>query len=551
MQHNSTVSVLIAYPVPWLGNKSCIASIAYLFYSASFFFFLFLANPKPKQMTFLGSIVSWLTIKRLEQIALYNSYSQEIQKETLFNILQNAKNTEWGTMHSFADIGGIKDFQSRFPVQDYNSLKPYIDRIRNGEQNVLWGTPIKWFAKSSGTTSDKSKFIPVSPETLEMCHFQGGKDVLAMYLRNYPDAEVLKGKSLVLGGSHQIESFKMDSYFGDLSAILIQNMPFWAQFRRTPDISIALMDEWEEKIELMAKATIEDDVTSIAGVPSWTMVLLKRILELTGKVSIHDVWPNLELFIHGGVSFTPYRNEFKKLFKHNSVRYIETYNASEGFFAIQDDPASDDMLLMLDLGIFYEFIPMDQIGLPDPQTKTVDDVEEGQNYALVITTNSGLWRYQIGDTVTVTKSNPVKIKVSGRVKHFINAFGEELIIDNAEKALHKACEYTGSAIKEYTAAPVYMGENTKGAHQWLIEFSVAPIDLGAFVGALDDELKKINSDYEAKRYKSIALDLPIVTVAREGLFYDWLKKRGKLGGQHKIPRLSNDRTIIEEIMALL
>lgn len=501
-------------------------------------------------MAFLGSIVSWLTIKRLEQIGLYNSYSLDIQKETLFNILQNAKHTEWGAMHSFSDITGIADFQSRFPVQDYDSLKPYIERIRNGEQNVLWGTPIKWFAKSSGTTSDKSKFIPVSPETLETCHFQGGKDVLAMYLRNYPDAEVLNGKSLVLGGSHQIESFKIDSYFGDLSAILIQNMPFWAQFRRTPDISIALMDEWEEKIELMAKTTIQDDVTSIAGVPSWTLVLLKRILEITGKSSVHDVWPNLELFIHGGVSFAPYRNEFSKLFAGKQMRYIETYNASEGFFAIQDDPEGDDMLLMLDLGIFYEFIPMDQVGLPNPKTKTVEDVVEGCNYALVITTNSGLWRYQIGDTVTVTKTNPVKIKVSGRVKHFINAFGEELIIDNAEKALFAACKETGASIKDYTAAPVYMSENTKGAHQWVIEFSVQPTDINLFSAVLDNELKNINSDYEAKRYKSIALDKPIVTVARQNLFYDWLKKNGKLGGQHKIPRLSNDRKIIDEILVL-
>lgn len=501
-------------------------------------------------MAFLSSIASWLMENRIEEIARYENNSPDIQKETLFELINSARDTEWGVKHKYQTICSIQDFQQRFPIQDYNSLKPYIDRIRDGEQNVLWNTPIKWFAKSSGTTSDKSKFIPVSKESLETCHFRGGKDVLALYLQNRPESEILSGKSLVLGGSHQIENISMDSYFGDLSAILIQNLPFWAQFRRAPDISIALMDEWEAKIELMAQNTINENITSIAGVPSWTMVLIKRILEITGKDTIHEVWPNLEVFVHGGVSFVPYKNEFKQFFRDGSINYMETYNASEGFFAIQNDLAQDDMLLMLDAGIFYEFIPMDEIDREFPDAKTVDDVEIGKNYGLVISTNSGLWRYKIGDTVTVTQKNPVKIRITGRIKHFINAFGEELIIDNAEKALKVACELTGAAIAEYTAAPVFMSGTNKGGHQWLVEFSKPPVDLHRFVSALDTELQKVNSDYEAKRYKSLAIEAPRVTVAKEGVFYNWLKSKGKLGGQHKVPRLSNDRKIIDEILEI-
>lgn len=501
-------------------------------------------------MAFLSSIASWLMEKRIEEIARYRDYSPDIQKETLFELINSARDTEWGIKHKYHSIFSIHDFQQRFPIQDYNSLKPYIDRIRSGEQNILWNTPIKWFAKSSGTTSDKSKFIPVSKESLETCHFRGGKDVLALYLQNRPESEILSGKSLVLGGSHQIENISMDSYFGDLSAILIQNLPFWAQFRRAPDISIALMDEWESKIELMAQSTINENITSIAGVPSWTMVLIKRILEITGKKSIHEVWPNLEVFVHGGVSFVPYKNEFKQFFREGMINYMETYNASEGFFAIQNDLAQDDMLLMLDAGVFYEFIPMDEIGRDFPVTKTVEDAEVGKNYGLVISTNSGLWRYSIGDTVTITQKNPVKIRITGRIKHFINAFGEELIIDNAEKALKVACELTDAAIAEYTAAPVFMSGTSKGGHQWLIEFSKAPLDLQKFASALDLELQKLNSDYEAKRYKSLAIEAPCITVAKEGVFYHWLKSKGKLGGQHKVPRLSNDRTIIDEILEI-
>jgi hypothetical protein len=500
-------------------------------------------------MSFLASIVSWLMLKRVEEITLYTNHAIDIQRETLFGLLQSAKDTEWGRKHGYDAISGIEDYQAKVAVQDYESLKPYIERIREGEQEVLWGSHIKWFAKSSGTTADKSKFIPVSTEALEDCHFRGGKDVLALYLKNIPDSDMLLGKSLVLGGSHQIQNFNIDSYYGDLSAILIQNMPFWAQFRRTPDISIALMDEWEEKIEKMARSTIEDNVTSIAGVPSWTMVLLKRVLELSGKECIFDVWPDLELFVHGGVSFVPYRAEFEKFFK-GKVRYMETYNASEGFFGIQDDLERHDMLLMLDTGVFYEFVPIAELGSPYPIAYTVDNVEIGGNYALLISTNGGLWRYQIGDTVTITSKEPVRIKITGRVKHFINAFGEELVIENAEKALYAACAATGSSVREYTAAPVYMSGQSKGAHQWLIEFIAPPSDIAVFCEILDKELQACNSDYEAKRYKSMALEMPHLTVARNGLFYEWLKSKGKLGGQHKVPRLSNDRDIIESILSL-
>lgn len=501
-------------------------------------------------MAFLSSIVSWMMIKRTEEIARYTHYAPDIQRETLFELINSSRDTEWGTKYGYSSIDGIRDFQQRFPIQDYNSLKPYIDRIRTGEQNILWNTPIKWFAKSSGTTSDKSKFIPVSKESLEICHFRGGKDVLALYLQNRPDSEILRGKSLVLGGSHQIENMSMDSYFGDLSAILIQNLPFWAQFRRAPDISIALMDEWESKIEMMAQNTINENITSIAGVPSWTMVLVKRILEITGKSSIHDVWPGLEVFVHGGVSFVPYKNEFKQFFREGSINYMETYNASEGFFAIQNDLAQDDMLLMLDAGIFYEFVPMEEIDKEFPYTKTIEDIEVGKNYALVISTNSGLWRYMIGDTVTITQKYPVKIRITGRIKHFINAFGEELIIDNAENALKVACDQTGATIAEYTAAPIFMSGTSKGAHQWLIEFSKMPSDVNEFLEILDSELKKLNSDYEGKRYKSLALEAPHLTIAQAGIFHSWLKAKGKLGGQHKVPRLSNDRKIIDEILEI-
>lgn len=501
-------------------------------------------------MAILQSLISWLHIKRMTQIDLFRKYPVDVQLEMNYKLLKKARETEFGRKYDFESITSIREFQNRVPLSDYENLTSYISRLRKNEQNILWPSEIKWFAKSSGTTNDKSKFIPVSKEALEDCHFKGGKDIIALFSSQCPNYELFKGKTLGLGGSHQINEFSNESYYGDLSAVLIQNLPFWAEFLRTPNLEIALMDEWESKIEKMAHATIKENVTSIAGVPSWTLVLMKRILELTNKKDLSEIWPNLEVFVHGGVSFEPYREQFKKLFTSDKMNYLETYNASEGFFAIQDDLNTRDMLLMLDYGIFYEFIPMEEFGKENPKVLTIGEVEKGKNYALVITTNSGLWRYIIGDTVKFTSLYPHKIVITGRTKHFINAFGEELIIENAEKAIKIASEKTHAEIREYTAAPVYMTECSKGAHEWLFEFSTPPSSIDYFMEILDNALKSVNSDYEAKRYRNMSLDFPKVTVLPDGTFYKWLKEKGKLGGQHKIPRLANHREYIDELLAL-
>ena len=454
-------------------------------------------------------------------------------------------------MHDFESIKTYDDFKSRVPLQDYEQIKPYVERLRAGEKNLLWPGEIKWFAKSSGTTSDKSKFIPVSQEAIELSHLRGGKDVMYINEHLYPDNRVLKGKGLIIGGSHKINNFNNESYFGDLSAILIENIPFYAEFFRTPKASIALLDNWEEKLEQMAHATIKENVTNISGVPSWTLVLIKRILEITGATSILEVWPNLELFIHGGVSFTPYRSQYQQLIPNPEMHYLETYNASEGFFGIQDDPNDPAMMLMLDYGIFYEFIPMSEFSSPNPTTLRISEVKTDENYAVVISTNGGLWRYIIGDTVKFTSIYPHKFLISGRTRHFINAFGEELIVDNAEKALKAACAKSFAEINEYTAAPVYMELNKQGAHEWLIEFEKEPSDMDYFTYMLDEALKSVNSDYEAKRFKNYTLDIPIVHSVEKGTFHKWLQLKGKLGGQHKIPRLSNNRDYIDEILKMI
>jgi hypothetical protein len=420
----------------------------------------------------------------------------------------------------------------------------------SGKPDVLWPGEVRWFAKSSGTTGDKSKFIPVTKDNLEDCHFRGGKDTLALWMDNNPDSGIFLGKSLVVGGSLQVSDMNSEAYFGDLSAVLLQNMPSIAHWLRTPDLSIALMDEWEEKLEKMAEHTIRENVTSLAGVPSWTLILLKKVLEQTGKDNIADVWPNLEVFMHGGVNFTPYRDQYMSIIHSASMKYMETYNASEGFFGIQDDPDSSDMMLMLDYDIYFEFSPAEEIGTGNEKALPLRDVETNRNYAMVISTSSGLWRYLIGDTIRFSSLKPVKFKITGRTKHFINAFGEELIIDNAESALSKACQGTGAAITDYTAAPVYMSEGSSARHQWLIEFSKPPENPGFFTELLDNALKAVNSDYEAKRYRNIALLAPEVIILRNGTFYNWLKQKGKLGGQHKVPRLSNDRSIADEILEI-
>ncbi len=502
-------------------------------------------------MPLFKSIVSWITIKRMNEIDLFRKYPADVQRDTLMQLINDAADTEWGHQHNYATIKNYNDFKKLVPIQEYDDIKPYVERLRNGEKNLLWPGEIKWFAKSSGTTSDKSKFIPVSKEALEDCHIRGGKDVMYMNEHMFPENRILKGKGLIVGGSHQISNFNNESYFGDLSAILIENMPFYAEFLRIPKTSIALLDNWEQKLEQMAKATIKENVTSISGVPSWTLVLLRHILSITGKNNILDVWPNLELFMHGGVSFIPYREQYESLIPRDDMHYLETYNASEGFFGIQDESESNDMLLMLDYGVFYEFISMSEFGKENASTLTISEVEIGVNYAIVISTNAGLWRYQIGDTVKFTSTYPHRFQITGRTRHFINAFGEELIIDNAEKALKIACEKSGAQILEYTAAPIYMGAETQGAHEWLIEFEKAPDNMEYFTYMLDEALKSANSDYEAKRFNNYTLRMPKIIVVAPKTFHNWLNKKGKLGGQNKIPRLSNNRKYVEDILAMI
>jgi hypothetical protein len=502
-------------------------------------------------MPLLNSVINWINYKRIYQIQLYREYPEEIQKETLFNLLNKAKYTRWGIDYNFDKIKSVNDYQKSLPLQTYDDIKPIIDRLREGEPDLVWPGQVKWFAKSSGTTSDKSKFIPVTKEALEYCHLRGPRDVFALYIKNYPETKVLKGKTLTLGGSHRINNVNNNSYYGDLSAILIENVPFWTDFIRIPPNEIVLIEEFEEKIERIIETSLDQNVTSFAGVPSWYLVLLKRILERTGKKNILEVWPNLEIFAHGGVNFEPYRNQFKRLIPSDQMHYMETYNASEGFFGIQDDPGSKEMLLMLDYGVFYEFIPMRDFGKENPEILTLNNVELNENYVMVISTNGGLWRYIIGDTIEFTGRNPFKFIITGRTKHFINAFGEEVIIDNAEKALKTACDKTGAIVNEYTAGPVFMKDDQTGAHQWIIEFFKEPDDRESFITCLDESLKALNSDYEAKRHKDITLEKPHLVAVPQGTFYRWMKKRGKVGGQNKIPRLSNDRQYLDELLKML
>jgi hypothetical protein len=472
----------------------------------------------------------------------------DTQQQVFNELVGSAQFTEYGKKYRFEDIDNIADFQKKVPINDYDTLKPYIQRILEGTQNVLWPSPITWFAKSSGTTSDKSKFIPVSKESMDDNHFRGARDVLALYLRDNQSSNVTSGKCLVLGGSHQINQLNAASFFGDLSAVMLQNMPLAGQLFRLPEMSIALMTEWEEKIERMAHSTINENVTYIAGVPTWTVVLIKRIFEITGTNNLLDIWPNLELYIHGGVNFTPYRRQFEQLIPSKKMYYRETYNASEGFFAAQDREDEEGMLLFLNHGIFYEFMPTEEYQKENPRTLTLKEVELYKNYAIVISTNGGLWRYLVGDTIQFTSRLPYRIKVTGRLRHFINAFGEELIIENADNGIAVACAETGAIVADYTAAPVYMTGDNNGAHEWIIEFEHLPVPLETFTTLLDKSLQAINSDYEAKRYKDIALRMPIVHQMPVGGFRQWLKDKGKLGGQHKVPRLCNDRKYIEEIL---
>lgn len=504
-------------------------------------------------MEIINSIMTWVMKKRIHDMDLFIKYPIEVQQELLNGLLSRAARTVYGSQNGFDDIRTPKEYRERVPLVTYEQLYPYIDRLMQGEQNVLWPTEIKWFAKSSGTTNARSKFIPVSNEALEHCHYKGGKDLLSIYVNNYPNTKLFAGKNLVIGGSQQVNQLDKNSksYYGDVSAVIIKNMPFWAQMVRTPSMEIALMDKWEEKIEKMVEQTIHENVTSISGVPTWTIVLLERILEVTGANNISEVWPNLEAFVHGAVAFTPYEKLFKSLIPSPNMHYMETYNASEGFFGIQDQINSRDMLLMLDYGIYYEFIPVGEWDKEDPQTIGLEEVELGRVYSMVISTNAGLWRYKIGDTVRFTSLNPFRIKIAGRTKHFINAFGEELMIENAEVALAHACEMCNAEVENFTAAPRYIDAGSKGGHEWVIEFKTQPGDIEKFGLQLDKKLREINSDYDAKRQKDLALQAPVIHVARKGLFYEWMKKRGKLGGQNKVPRLANDREYLDDLIELM
>ncbi|MFP5471245.1 MAG: GH3 auxin-responsive promoter family protein [Bacteroidia bacterium] len=495
----------------------------------------------------INSVFSWIIKKRVHQIELLKQYPLETQRDVFLKNLDNGKQTEFGKTHRFDLISNQQEFREIVPLQDYESLKPFIERTIAGEEKVLWPTTTKWFAKSSGTTQDKSKFIPVTKESLEDCHYKGGKDLLGMYYTNNPDTKLYYGKHLIVGGSAQINYLTNDSYFGDLSAIIMKNLPFWCEIRRTPSKDIALMTGWEEKLEKMAHATAAEEVCIIAGVPSWTLVLLKRILQITGKNTIAEVWPRLEMFMHGGVSFTPYKRQFEDIIGNPKMNYVETYNASEGFFGIQDKSEADDMLLMLDYGIYYEFIPMEHFYDENPKTIGLEEVQLNKNYALVISTNGGLWRYVLGDTIQFTNLYPFRIKVTGRTKHFINAFGEELIVENSDKAFAVACETTSAKLNEYTGAPIFMTNENTGGHEWLVEFEQAPNDVDLFTKTFDETLKSLNSDYESKRTNDFTIRFPKIISLPSGTFYAWLKSKNKLGGQNKVPRLSNNRDIIEDI----
>lgn len=484
---------------------------------------------------------------------LFMKYPHEVQDEVLKKLISAGRYTQFGQKYSFEDLVNYEDFKKRVPVHTYEQLYPYIERLLHGEQNILWPSEVKWFAKSSGTTNARSKFIPVTSEALEDCHFKGGKDLYSIFINNYPNTKIFSGKGLAIGGSCRVNEYDptSTSRYGDVSAVIMQNLPPWAEFIRTPSLEVALMDNWEEKIEKLARETARVDVTQIAGVPTWTVLLLQYILALEKKQSMLEVWPNLEVFFHGAVAFAPYKNLFKSLIPGDQMKCWETYNASEGFFGIQDQKDSEDLLLMLDYGVFYEFIPMEEVDKEFPDAIGLQDVEIGKNYAMVITTNAGLWRYSIGDTIKFTSTSPYRIRISGRTKHFINAFGEEVIIENAETAITRACELTGAVIDNFTAAPIYLEKSKRGGHEWIIEFRTQPTSIGEFTEVLDKTLRKVNSDYDAKRAHDIALVAPKIHSVSEGTFYNWMKKRGKLGGQNKVPRLSNSREFVDDILAMV
>ena len=499
----------------------------------------------------LTSIVNKLYFQpRRRELERYINKGEEMQHEILQYLVKRGKDTEYGRKYLFSTIKNYNDFAQNIPLNTYEELKGYIDRMRHGERNILWPGQVKWYAKSSGTTNDKSKFIPITHEGLQNVHYQGGKDVLAYYLSNNPNSKLFSGKGLILGGSHSPNYNFSNSLVGDLSAILIENINPLANLVRVPSKEVALLSDFEVKRDRMAKEVISQNVTNISGVPSWMLSVLLRVMELSGKKHLQEVWQNLEVFFHGGISFTPYREQYEQLISKQDMQYMETYNASEGFFGIQDDPNDKSMSLMLDYGVYYEFLPMDEFESEKPNIVPLEGVEIGRNYAIIISTVCGLWRYEIGDTIQFTSVRPYKFVITGRTKYFINAFGEELIMDNAEKGIEAACKATGAQISDYTAAPIFMDSNAKCRHQWLIEFTKIPDSISDFERILDSKLQEINSDYEAKRFHDVTLQQLEVVVARKNLFNDWLKLKGKLGGQHKIPRLSNSRKNIDQMLAM-
>ncbi|MBC7447515.1 MAG: GH3 auxin-responsive promoter family protein [Hymenobacteraceae bacterium] len=497
---------------------------------------------------------------RLSRIARFRAEPLAAQAAQLRYLLGRAQATEVGRQYGFRADLSPTDFARRVAVQPYEALYPMLERVLRGEADVLWPGRPRWFAKSSGTTNARSKYIPVTPEALHGCHYRGGKDMLALFSGLYPQQRIFHGQGLSLGGAHEPNPWRPaadGSRCGDVSAVIVQNLPGWAQFIRSPPVALALLADWDEKIEKLARHTARQNITSLAGVPTWTVVLIRRILALTGARYIREVWPNLELFAHGAVAFGPYRALFHELIPPDQrdggrapMRYLEIYNASEGFFGLQDQADSEDLLLLLDYGIYYEFLPLDQLGQPAPQALPLEGVEVGKSYALVISTSAGLWRYLVGDTVRFTSVRPYRFRISGRTKHFLNAFGEEVVVENAEAAVAAACRATNATLTDFTAAPVYLGAHSRGGHEWIVEFSQPPDELARFTQALDESLRLINSDYDAKRQYDLALVAPRVHVAPAGTFAAWLRTKGKLGAQHKVPRLANDRTLLEELLEI-
>ena len=499
----------------------------------------------------IHTIASWVLKRRLEQVQHFMEHPLEVQERLFHELIAASRKTAWGKAHGYEGITDMDTFRERVPVSPYEALYPWIDRAFRGESDVLWPGRVRWFSKSSGTTNDKSKFIPVTEAALEFCHYKAGQDLLAIYLHDRPESKLFTGKALSMGGSHAPHPQFSGVNFGDVSAVLTENLPIFYELVRTPSKEIALLPDWETKLEAMVREVMFEDVTSMAGVPTWTLVLLHRLLERTGLSHIGEIWPNLELYLHGGVSFDPYREQFRELIPLSQMAYMDCYNASEGFFSVQHDLKAPDMLLLLDYGIFYEFIPMEELGREHPRTHTLAEVEVGRNYAMVISTNAGLWRYLIGDTVMFTGTRPYTIRVTGRTKHFINAFGEELMVENAESAMAEACRHTHATVVNYTAAPIFFAGKNRGGHEWLIEFDRPPDDLYTFGAVLDDTLKRLNSDYEAKRQGDLALGPPKIHMMPTGTFHAWMKQRGKLGGQHKVPRLANHRTYLEDILGMV